>query len=212
MYTPEPFKIEETQQAHALLHAHPFAILVTHGSGGLVATHLPTVLKIDADAPLGRIECHLARPNSQWKRFAPDTEALLIFQGPEAYIRPGWYPSKGEHGKAVPTWNYAAVHVYGRLEVVHDKAWLLAHVAELSDQQEAPYALPWSTSDAPASFIDTLARGIVGLRFFITRLEAKAKMSQNREARDCAGVVAGLANRGEAHDHDIAALVEKLQR
>ena len=115
MYTPVQFKVEDVGEAHALMRAHPFAILVTHGADGLVATHLPTVLKVDEASPLGRIECHLARPNPQWKTFAPDTEALMIFQGPEAYIRPGWYPSKAEHGKAVPTWNYAVVHAYGRL-------------------------------------------------------------------------------------------------
>ncbi len=139
MYTPAQFKVEDAGEAHALMRAHPFAVLVTHGSEGLTATHLPTVLKVDSASPLGRIECHVARPNPQWKTFASEADALMIFQGPEAYIRPGWYPSKAEHGKAVPTWNYAAVHAYGLLRVMNDKAWLLAHVGELSDQQEAPY-------------------------------------------------------------------------
>jgi transcriptional regulator len=212
MYTPAQFRIEDTAEAHALMRAHPFAILVTHGSDGLVATHLPTVLKVDAASPLGRIECHVARPNPQWRTFAPDAEALMIFQGPEAYIRPGWYPAKAEHGKVVPTWNYAAVHAYGTLEAVEDKAWLLAHVSDLTNQQEAPYAVPWATADAPASFLDALARGIVGFRLTITRLEAKAKMSQNREDRDRVGVVQGLAERAQGDDAVIAALVEKTRR
>ena len=114
MYTPGYFKVEDTAEAHAIMRAQPFAILVTQGVEGLTATHLPTILKVDGEAPLGRIECHLARPNPQWKTYAPDSDALVIFQGPEAYIRPGWYPSKAEHGKVVPTWNYAAVHAYGR--------------------------------------------------------------------------------------------------
>ena len=101
MYTPAQFKIEDAGEAHALIRAHPFAILVTQGADGLTATHLPTVLKVDDASPFGRVECHVARPNPQWKSFAADAEALLIFQGPEAYIRPGWYPSKAEHGKAV---------------------------------------------------------------------------------------------------------------
>ena len=163
MYTPENFRVEDVGEAHALMRAHPFAILVTHGADGLMATHLPTVLKTDGSGQLGRIECHLARPNPQWRTFAPETDALMIFQGPEAYIRPGWYPSKAEHGKVVPTWNYAAVHAYGRLEVVQDQAWLLAHVSELSVQQEAPHPEPWSTADAPGPFIGALSRGIVGL-------------------------------------------------
>jgi transcriptional regulator len=212
MYTPKDFKVEDTAEAHALMRARPFATLVTQGVDGLVATHLPTVLKADGADPLGRIECHVARPNPQWRGFAPDTDALMIFQGPEAYIRPGWYPSKAEHGKAVPTWNYAVVHAYGRLEVVQDQAWLLAHVDELTRQQEAPYPAPWLTSDAPENFMAMMARGIVGLKLVITRLEGKAKMSQNRQQPDRAGVVQGLAERAQGQDAATAALVEKLMR
>jgi transcriptional regulator len=152
----------------------------------------------------------VARPNCQWKTPARDAEALIIFQGPESYVRPAWYPSKAEHAKVVPTWNYVAVHAYGRLEVVHDKAWLLRHVSELSHQQEAPYSVRWSTEDAPQNFLDTLARGIVGFRFGITRLEAKAKMSQNRPAKDRAGVVRGLNERAHGQDGAVAGLVSKF--
>ena len=213
MYTPVQFKVDEAAEAHALMRAQPFAILVTHGADGVVATHLPTVLKVDEASPLGRIECHLARPNPQWKTFAPDTEALMIFQGAEAYIRPGWYPSKAQHGKAVPTWNYAVVHAYGRLQAIEDKDWLLAHVGELSDQQEAPYAERWSMADAPADYLDRQTRGIVGLTLAITRLEGKVKMSQNRDMADRDGVVRGLAERGEAEDAEVAALVQaKMQK
>lgn len=207
MYTPGYFKIEDTAKVHAMMRAQPFAILVTHGSDGLTATHLPTVLKVGGDGSLGLVECHVARPNPQWKTFTPELDALMIFQGPEAYIRPGWYPTKAEHGKVVPTWNYAAVHAYGRLETVQDKDWLLAHVSELSDQQEAPYAAPWSTGDAPANFLDGLVRGIVGLKLTINRLEGKLKMSQNRPTGDRAGVVEGLAQRGNGEDAVIASLV-----
>lgn len=210
MYTPAQFKVENVAEAHALVRAHPFAILVTQGADGLTATHLPTVLKVDDASPMGRIECHLARPNPQWKSFAADAEALMIFQGPEAYIRPGWYPSKAEHGKAVPTWNYAAVHAYGPLRVMNDKSWLLKHVGELSDQQEAPYAERWAVSEAPESYLDVMTRGIVGLTLDISRLEGKMKMSQNRDQRDRAGVVQGLENRGGARDAETAALVQKL--
>ena len=210
MYTPKDFRVEDTAVAHALMRAHPFGILITQGADGMIATHLPTVLKDDVTGGLGRIECHVARPNTQWRNFAPDTDALMIFQGPEAYIRPGWYPSKAEHDKVVPTWNYAVVHAYGRLEAVQDQAWLLAHVSELTRQQEAPYVAPWSTSDAPETYLATMTRGIVGLKFAVTRLEGKAKMSQNREPRDRAGVVRGLFDRAQGHDGEIASLVEKL--
>jgi transcriptional regulator len=207
MYRPGYFKVEDTAQVHAMLRAQPFAILVTQGSDGLTATHLPTVLKVGADGSLGLIECHIARQNPQWKTYAPERDALMIFQGPEAYIRPGWYPTKAEHGKVVPTWNYAAVHAYGRLETVEDKNWLLTHVSELSDQQEAPYAAPWSTADAPPDFLDMLVRGIVGLKLTIHRLEGKLKMSQNRPTGDRAGVAAGLAQRANGEDAVIASLV-----
>ena len=212
MFTPGLFRIEDVADAHGLMRAHPFAVLVTTGSDGLFATHLPTVLKVDDAGSLGRIECHLARPNPQWETFAPDTDALLIFQGPDAYIRPGWYPSKAEHGKAVPTWNYAVVHAYGRLTVERDAGLLLRHVSELSDQQEQPYAKPWSTSEAPENYTAMLLRGIVGLTFTITRLEGKAKMSQNRGPRDRAGVVKGLHERASGEDVQIAELVERLNR
>jgi transcriptional regulator len=210
MYMPAHFKMEEVAEVHALMRAQPFAILITQGADGLTATHLPTVLKVDEASPLGRIECHLARPNPQWKTFAAEAEALMIFQGAEAYIRPGWYPSKTEHGKAVPTWNYAAVHAYGPLRVMNDKAWLLAHVGELSDQQEAPYAAPWSVADAPEGYLEVMARGIVGLTLEIARLEGKMKMSQNRDVRDRNGVVQGLGDRAEAGDAKSAALVQKF--
>jgi transcriptional regulator len=212
MYTPAHFKIEDAAEVHALMRAHPFAILVTQGADGLTATHLPTVLKVDDASPQGRIEFHLARPNPQWKTFAAGTEALMIFHGVEAYIRPGWYPSKAEHGKAVPTWNYAAVHAYGPLRVMNDKAWLLAHVGELSDQQEAAYAAPWSVADAPQSYLEVMARGIVGLTLEIARLEGKMKMSQNRDARDRNGVVEGLGDRAGSGDAETAALVQKFTR
>ena len=211
MYTPAQFKVEDSAEVHALMRAHPFAVLVTTGADGLVATHLPTVLKVDEANPLGRIECHVARPNPQWKSAAPDVDALMIFQGVEAYIRPGWYPSKAEHGKAVPTWNYAAVHAYGRLRVIQDQAWLLAHVAELSDQQEAPFEARWATSDAPESYMAVMARGIVGLELAITRLEGKVKMSQNRPPADREGVVRGLAERDDCDDAQAAALVAKYK-
>src|SRR5262245_1384093 len=208
MYRPGYFKVEDTAKVHAMMRAHPFAILVTQGNDGLTATHLPTVLKGGGDGSLGLIECHLARPNPQWKAYAAELDALMIFQGPEAYIRPGWYPSKAEHGKVVPTWNYAAVHAYGRLETIESRDWLLAHVSELSDQQEGPYAAPWSTADAPANFLDMLVRGIVGLKFTIHRLEGKLKMSQNRPAADRAGVVEGLGERASGEDALIASLVK----
>lgn len=205
MYQPDHFRVDDLQQMHALMRARPFVTLVSAGSMGLYATHLPTVLK--DDGPYGLIECHLARANPHWKDLAAGNEAMMIFQGLEGYITPNWYPSKADHGKVVPTWNYAVVHAYGRPEVMQDKDWIRRHVADLTAQQEAHEPRPWALSDAPETFIAVMLRGIVGFRFAITRLEGKWKMSQNRDARDRDGVVQGLGKRGKAGDLAMAEIV-----
>lgn len=211
MHVPEQFKIAELSELLAVMRGNPFATLVSHDAGGLMGTHLPTLVKRDGDAVL--IEAHLARGNPHWRRLAaaPEAEILMIFSGPDAYIRPGWYPSKAEHSKHVPTWNYAVVHAYGRAETIDDGAWLLRHVAELSEQQEGPYEIPWRTGDAPAGYIEKLTRGIVGLRVTTTRLEGKAKMGQNREARDALGAAAGLEARDQGADRAVAAAMRRAQ-
>jgi transcriptional regulator len=207
MYQPDHFRVDDLAMLHALMRARPFAALISAGASGLYATHLPTVLK--EQGPYGAIECHLARANPHWKDLAAGGEALMIFQGPEAYVTPNWYPSKAEHGKVVPTWNYAVVHAYGRPAVMQDKDWLRRHVGDLTTQQEAREAVPWAVSDAPESYIDVMLRGIVGFRFEIERLEGKWKMSQNREMRDRAGTADGLLRRGEGEDAEVAALVRR---
>jgi transcriptional regulator len=163
---------------HALMRARPFAALVSAGPAGLDANHLPTVLK--DEGPYGVIECHLARANPHCRDLAACNEALMIFQGPEGYITPNWYPSKAVHGKVVPTWNYAIVHAYGRPEVMQEKQWLLRHVTELTAQQERAEARPWALSDAPDSYIEVMLRGIVGFRFGIRQVENEPK---SRDAR-----------------------------
>jgi transcriptional regulator len=211
MYQPDHYRVDDLPQLHALMRARPFAALVSSGSLGLYATHLPTVLKDDVanDAPNGVIECHLSRANPHWKDLAAGGEALMIFHGPDAYVTPNWYPSKAEHGKVVPTWNYAVVHAYGRPEVMQDMDWLRRHVGELSAQQEAGEARPWAVSDAPDRYVEVMLRGIVGFRFAVTRLEGKWKMSQNREMQDRAGVMSGLGRRGEGDDRAVADLVSR---
>src|SRR6266567_1652021 len=198
MYQPDSFRVDDLSQMHALMRARPFVTLVSSGSAGIQATHLPTVLK--NDGPIGVVECHLARANPHWQELAAGNEALMIFQGPEGYITRNWYLSKSPHGKVVPTWNYAVVHAYGRPEVIQDRGWLRRHVAELTDQQEVNETPPWSPSDAPENFIETMLRGIVGFRFAVTRLEGKWKMSQNHEPKDREGVAQGLGKRGTDDD------------
>jgi transcriptional regulator len=202
MYQPDHFRTDDIAQMHALMRARPFATLVSAGASGLFASHLPTVLKDEGEH--GVIECHLARPNPHWKDLAECDEALMIFAGPEGYITPNWYASKAEHGKVVPTWNFAVVHAYGRPQVMTDKDWLLNHVTELSAQQERGEDRPWRPSDAPERYIEVMLRGIVGFRFPIARVEGKWKFSQNRDMQDRAGVVEGLRRRGGADDREIA--------
>lgn len=208
MYRPDLFRVDDLPQLHGLMRARPFAALVSSGPAGLFATHLPTVLK--DDGPFGTIECHVARANPHWKELGD--EVLMIFQGAEGYITPNWYPSKAEHGKVVPTWNYAVVHAYGRAEAIEDTAWLRRHVGELTVQQEAGAAKPWAVSDAPDSFIAGMARAIVGIRLPIARLEGKWKMSQNRELKDREGVIEGLDRRGAGDDFEIADAVRRAMR
>ncbi len=205
MYVPDHFKVDDIAQMHALMRGRPFAALVSAGASGLYASHLPTVLK-DA-GEFGVIECHLARANPHWRDLAAGDEALMIFQGPDGYITPNWYPTKADTGKVVPTWNYAIVHAYGRPEVHDDREWLKRHVGELTAQQEKSEAQPWKLSDAPDSYIDVMTRGIVGFRFAITRLQGKWKMSQNREKPDWEGVVRGLEARASGDDLAIAGMV-----
>jgi len=180
MYQPDHFRADDVAQMHALMRARPFATLVSAGSLGLFASHLPTVLK--EEGPYGIIECHLARPNPHCQDLAGG-EALMIFQGAQGYITPNWYPAKAEHGKVVPTWNYAVVHLYGRPQVMDDKQWLRRHVTELTAQQESGESKPWALSDAPDSYIEVMLRGIVGFR----ELEARIPARHSRLKR-CGGV------------------------
>lgn len=202
MYQPDLFRVDDAAQMHALMRARPFAALISDGALGLYASHLPTVLKDEGQ--FGIIECHLARANPHCKELAAVESALMIFQGPEGYITPNWYPSKAQHGKVVPTWNYAVVHAYGRPEVMDDPAWLRRHVGELTAQQERDASRPWQVSDAPDNYISGMVRAIVGFRFAVTRLEGKWKMSQNREMQDREGVVQGLRQRRQDDDLEIA--------
>lgn len=211
MYIPEPFNVADKGELAALMRAQPFATLISAGRSGLNATHLPTVLKAEGEQPT-EIQCHVARANPQWKEFSGGCDALMIFGGPQGYIRPSWYASKSINGKVVPTWNYTVVHAHGRAEAIEDPVWLERHVSELTAQQEHDQPAPWATVDAPRSYFEAMLRGIVGVRFEISRLEGKCKMSQNRIAIDRAGVVRGLRARNAAGDVELADLVERVDQ
>jgi transcriptional regulator len=206
MYVPAPFRVEDPVALLAeLLRSEP-ATIVTTTPGGLEATIVPLVLDADRGAN-GTLLGHVARPN----RHALDGDgapALVTVMGVEGYISPSWYPSKGEHGKVVPTWDYVAVQVNGTLRMVDDARWLRDQVERLSDRHEAGRPEPWGVDNAPPSFLDKMIGGIVGIEIEIDRIVAKAKLSQNRPAADLAGVVAGL-RAGEADGAALAAAVAR---
>lgn len=191
MYVPEAFAETDLKTLHALMRNHPLATLVSLNKDGLQASHVPLVLSPD-DGEFGTLRGHLARPNPQWSTLDGSVDALCIFHGPEAYITPSWYPSKQEHGKVVPTWNYVSVHASGPLRVHKDAEWLLANVTAVTNQHESERAAPWQVSDAPDRFVQTMLRGIVGVELEIAKLEGKWKLSQNRPEADRRGVVDGL--------------------
>lgn len=195
MYQPAHFREDRLEVQHQLIRAHPLGLLVSAGEGGLVADHVPFLLEAGALA-LGTLRCHVARANPHWQRLASAAEVLIVFQGPQAYITPSWYPSKREHGKVVPTWNYVVVHAWGRPQVMDDPAWLRRQIECLTRQQEATRAAPWHVNDAPAPFIDAQIKAIVGIEIPIGRIEGKWKVSQNRPEADRDGVRAGLAEQG----------------
>lgn len=206
MYTPSSFAIDDLQDLHQQILATRLAMLVTHGEQGLQASHIPLLLDAD-QGPNGTLYGHLAKANPQWKELQNGAQAMVIFAGADAYVSPGFYPAKAEHGKVVPTWNYVAVHAYGRAEVFSDADRLLNLVSALTDRHEASRAQPWKVADAPADYIDGMLRAIVGFALPIERLEGKRKLSQNRSAADIAGVREGLAASPDAQDQALAHLM-----
>jgi len=205
VYTPPAFRADDRDSIHATIRAARLATLVTATAEGLVATPLPLMIE-PAEGEHGTLYGHVARANPQW-RLAPIGAAMAVFMGPDAYVTPSWYASKREHGKVVPTWNYVAVHAYGPAEFFEDADRLLDVVTRLTRHHEAQRAEAWAVSDAPAPFIASQLKGIVGLRLPITRLEGKRKLSQNRSEADRAGVAAGLGESDDAMDRVVAGLI-----
>jgi transcriptional regulator len=199
MYVPAHFAASDAAVAE-LLTGHGAADLITVTERGLLATLLPFIHDPGAGAH-GALLGHLARNNDQWKTPALG-EALVIVRGPDAYISPAWYPSKAEHGRVVPTWNYVTAHVYGRLVVHDDPGWVEDIVRRLTGKHEAGRARPWSVDDAPPRYVAGQLRAIVGVEVEISRIEAKAKLSQNRPQADIDGVLAGLRARGDDRSAD----------
>ena len=208
MYIPRHNEEKRVPVMHALITAHPLGTLVTLGSSGLFASHIPMVLEDDG-SEFGVLRGHISRANTQWRDFVPTVDALAIFSGHQHYITPNWYPGTREHGKEVPTWNYVVVHAYGPLKVIQDEQWLLTNVEKLTSIHEAASPVPWKVSDAPQDFIRSQLKGIVGLELPIRRLEGKWKVSQNRTEEEREGVVEGLGKLGTPESLAMKDLVER---
>jgi len=196
MYLPKHFEESRAEVLHELIRAHPLGLLVTLTDAGLQANPVPFMLDADPAGGPGILRAHVARANPLWRETRSDVEALVVFQGPQAYVSPSWYPSKAEHGKVVPTWNYVMVQARGTLRAVDDPAWVRAFVTRLTTRHEAVQAKPWAVADAPPDYIDATARAIVGLEITLSALVGKWKVSQNRSAADRAGVASGLRAAG----------------
>lgn len=206
MYVPSHFKEDDTSKLHQYIRDCGFGFFVVADEKGIEANHIPFHLKVEQADSLGLLQCHVARANPVWQRLKHDTRVLVVFQGPNAYVSPSWYPSKVETGRVVPTWNYLAVHVEGGARVIQDSYWLKQHLAQLTDQHESAREEPWSIDDAPDEFIERLARGIVGIEIKIETLTGKLKASQNQPEANRAGVRAGLEG-GRENDHAMSKLI-----
>ena len=209
MYIPKANEEKRVSVMRELMVAHPLGTLVTLGASGLFASHIPMVLEDDG-SQFGVLQGHIARANAQWRDIVPAVDALAIFAGHQHYISPNWYPGTKEHGKEVPTWNYAVVHAYGPLKVVADERWLLTFLNKLTNIHEAGSPIPWKVSDAPEDFIKSLLNAIVGLELPIQRLEGKWKVSQNRTEEERKGVIEGLSKLNTPESLAMKALVEEV--
>jgi transcriptional regulator len=187
MYIPKHFAEDDVAEMHALMRARPLATLVSHGADGLNANHIPLML-VD-----GKLQGHVARANPLWQAGNVAGEVLVIFHGDDSYISPSGYATKAEHGKVVPTWNYAAVHAYGELRVIDDPHWIFAQISALTAANEAALPQPWAVTDAPADYIDKMLGAIVGIEITITRLLSKWKVSQNQPPANQTSLIKALA-------------------
>lgn len=211
MYLPPHYREMRLDVLHQLMRDYPFATLVTLGADGLEANHIPLLLDPEP-APYGTLKGHFSRANPIWRDVSGDVDALAVFQGPQAYISPSWYPSKQETGKVVPTWNYAVVHASGPLHIIHDQKWLRAFINQLTDHFEAARPRPWKVSDAPLDYMNRQFGAIVGLEMRLNKLQGKWKLSQNKSLSDRHAVMTGLQESGDATALVLADLMHQADK
>lgn len=210
MYTPSKFIESRLPVLHALIRAHPFASIIASTPEGVEADHLPLLLDSSRGA-YGVLQGHVARENPIWKKLSEGSEVLVIFQGPSSYVSPSWYPSKQQHGKVVPTWNYVVVHVRGCISWHHDPVWLRQLLERLTHTHESGRSQPWQVSDAPADYVERMLGAIVGFELPVSAVTGKWKLGQNRSVDDRAGVVSGLEAELSTAATEMAEWMRELQ-
>lgn len=204
MYQPPHFRIADEADCLALIAARPLGLLITHGPSGLIANPVPFVFVEGAPR---RLIAHLAKANPQLAEIGEGADALVVFQGDDAYVTPNWYETKRETHKVVPTWNYVIVQVRGRARLRPDAEWLRSQIDRVTTQQEGHRAESWAVADAPADFIASQMKGVVGVEIDVAEIVGKAKMSQNRNEADRAGVREGLAAEPDARARAVSKLI-----
>ncbi|TDK68190.1 FMN-binding negative transcriptional regulator [Sapientia aquatica] len=201
MYLPRHFAEPRLDIMHALMRDHPLCTLITTNADGIAgmpnANAIPMYL-IEDQGEFGVLRGHVARANPVWQEHPKELDVLAVFQGPDSYVSPSFYPSKQEHGKVVPTWNYATVHAWGKLHAIEDPIWLRALLDQLTERHESEVGSQWKITDAPNDYIAQMLNNIVGIEIVITKISGKWKVSQNRSAADQAGVLEGLRTANNA--------------
>jgi transcriptional regulator len=208
MYLPKIHEETRLDVLHSLIRQHSLGTWVLANETELNVNHIPFVLD-SSRGEFGTLFGHVARANPIWQTPTTALPSVIIFRGPQTYITPSWYPSKHQHGKAVPTWNYAVVTAHGHPEYIEDPAWLYDHLSHLTDANEASQALPWKIGDAPQEFTEKLLSAIVGVKIPLQRIEGKWKTNQNRQEADKIGVIAGLLEKGDDDSVAMASLVRQ---
>jgi transcriptional regulator len=206
MYVPDAFRVVDREVVAGFIATYGFAVVVTHGREGPFATHVPLVLERDGDRDV--LLGHVARANPHWRHFDGEGEALVIFQGPHAYVSPSWYATS----PAVPTWNYAVVHAYGRPRVIDDASRVHAVLERLVTRYEtSTRSEPWRLSTLPPEYAERMTNAIVGFEIQVERVEAKFKLGQNRSREDIQGLIEGLVDEGGVSGRALAEFMRSAE-
>jgi len=209
MYQPKSFQQDNVDEMKAMMKAYPLATLVTTGQHGTQANHIPLILK-EVAAGEHVLWGHLAKANPLWQELGNSASVLVIFHGPNGYVSPNYYPTKQEHGKVVPTWNYVAVHVRGELAFIHEDTWKLEMLNKLTAQHEAQQKDPWSVKDSPKEFTQSLLGAIVGFEIKVTSMEGKWKAGQNQSNKNRQGTIDGLSVSSNQADNKMAEVMTEM--